>query len=65
LRVKLWTVRDTYTSWQIYDLIIKRLNIKGSSAGQSGETGTLRVANKWLAGSSVGQSGATGTLTVT
>jgi len=64
LRVKLWTVRDTYTSWQIYDLIIKRLNIKGSSAGQSGVSGTLKVADEWLKGNLAAQSGASGTLTV-
>lgn len=65
LRVKLWTVRGSYISWQIYDLIIKRLNIKGTCTGQSGATGTLRVANEWLKGICAAQSGASGTLTVT
>jgi len=65
LRVKLWTVRGSYISWQIYDLIIKRLNIKGTCTAQSGVTGTLRVANDWLKGTCAAQSGASGTLTVT
>lgn len=36
----------------------------GSSAGQSGASANLRVANKWLKGSLAAQSGASGKLTV-
>jgi len=63
LRIKLWTVRDDYNSWQVYDLIVER-PLRGSSVGQSTISGSLKSIQK-LTGSLVGQSTISGTLTET
>lgn len=62
LRMKLWTVRGAYNSWQIYDITLER-PLYGSSAAQSTASGTLTRLGTRLKGSSTAQSTAIGTLT--